>query len=166
MVHSAGVAVHRTRWVGLTLIGVGIVVLGVLLLPYSVGRGDGSDSEHSCIAVRDGWQSGPPKPTASEFRAYNAHVLSLGSVTPSQDRAAALLSAERAWQQSASVQRVNAYVHWYESGGKCGVHGGQDRIRLAALGVAAIVVGLTAIWLWNRRAESRLLSSPEVGHAV
>jgi hypothetical protein len=143
--HDPGV---RAFYVRLLAIAIVTGIACVALWPSVTGFSAGPDHETGCVAIRDGWHSEVPAPSARELAAASAAIPPMPTAAQQQD--AQFMNKWRAeWraaQASPAVTRANSRIDWLGGPGACV---SQSRHRLIVSGVGLGALLLLAVGLWQ-----------------
>jgi hypothetical protein len=157
--HDPGVRAFYAR---LIAIAIATAALGVALWPSVTGFPAGPDQNASCVAIRDGWHSAVPAPSAREFAAALPPM-----PTAAQQHNPRFMDEWRArWraaQASPAVVRANNRIDWLNGPGAC-VSESRHRLILSGLGLGALLlvtVGLSLLLrARTKRGRARAVFAP------
>jgi hypothetical protein len=130
----------------------------VALWPSVTGFAAGPDHDKGCVAVANGWRSGPPAPSAADVAAAESSFPAPPSPAQRSDPAfmADWLAQVRAGRENPAVIRANARISWLAGPGAC-VPESRHRLLLSGMGLGCIGLATLAVWLACRaRTAARL----------
>lgn len=154
----------RPFYVRIALIATITAAACVALWPSVTGFSAGPDHDTGCVAIRDGWQSGVPAPTARELaKAYSAMPPPLTGAQQDAQFVNAWRAKWRAAQADPTVIRANHRLEWLAGPGAC-VAETRHRLILSGLGLSALLLVAVgpALYLRARRKSGRRITGSVV----
>jgi hypothetical protein len=156
--HDAGV---RAFYVRLLVIAMVTAVVCVALWPSVSGFAAGPDHQTGCIAIRDGWHSEVPAPSAQDLATAYAALPPMPNATQRQDPQFMdkWRTEWRAGQASPAVTRANSRIDWLNGPGAC-VSGSRHRLIVSGVALGALLIIAVALWqyLRARRKPARVIA--------
>jgi hypothetical protein len=149
--HDPGVRTFYVRLLAIAVVSAGACVA---LWPSVSGFSAGPDHDKGCVAIRDGWHSEVPPPSAAEVAAANAAMPPTPTAEQVQDPE--FMNTWRAklrdGQASPAVAVANSRIDWLDGPGAC-VSESKHRLVLSGVGLGALLLLTVGLSMYLRRTK-------------